>query len=176
MALWKEVNGYEGLYLVSDEGQIYSLPRKVSNKRGNYVRKGRLLKPGLRGKAGMQYEFVILNNGVSSKHESVHRIVAMAFVDNPHSYGVVNHIDHNTRNNKASNLEWCTQQYNNEYGHNKSVKQYDTEGNLLAEYKSITIASNMSGIKRTAINNCLKGWSKTAGGYIWKYSNINKEG
>ena len=76
MALWKKVKGYEGLYLVSDEGQIYSLPRKVSNKRGCYVREGQLLKPGLRGNHGLQYEFVILSNGVNSKHESVNRIVA----------------------------------------------------------------------------------------------------
>ena len=170
MALWKEIEGYEGQYLVSDEGQIFSLPRVVSNGKGDYVREGRIIKQGLRGKNGLMYAFVGLTANAVTKRVAVHRLVAKAFVENPNNYDVVNHLDHNPLNNRADNLEWCTQQYNNEYGHNKPVAQYDTEGNKLAEYKNITTASQMTGVNRRAINNCLTEWSKTAGGYVWKYS------
>lgn len=174
MALWKEIAGYEGLYLVSDEGEIFSLPKVVSNGHGEYVREGRILKQGLRGREGFMYAFVNLSNGEKSEQQAVHRLVAKAFVENPHGYDVVNHIDHNTQNNRAENLEWCTQQYNNEYGHNKPVQQFTLDGEKIAEYKNITYASAMTGIGRTSINNALTGYSETSGGYVWKYANERK--
>lgn len=170
MAMWREIAGYEGKYLVSDEGEILSLPQIVSNGRGEYVKDSRILKPGLRGRNGMKYEFVVLTINGESRHESVHRLVAEAFVSKPDGCDVVNHIDHNALNNRADNLEWCTQQYNNEYGHNKPVFQFAEDGELIAKYKNITVASRITGIKRTAINNCLRGWSETSGGYVWKYA------
>lgn len=170
MALWKEIPGYENFYLVSDEGEIFSLPRVVSNGHGEYVRGGRILKPGLRGRDDLMYAFVVLSDGKSTSHKSVHRLVAEAFVDNPHGYDVVNHIDHDTLNNRAENLEWCTQQYNNEYGHNIPIQQFMVDGEKVAEYASVTIASTMTGIKRSAIENALCGISKTSGGYVWRYA------
>lgn len=172
MALWREVFGYEGRYLVSDEGEIFSLPKtKKSYGDIEYITKGKILKPGLRGRDGLMYEFVsLVNKDGVEKHESVHRLVASAFVENPNGYGVVNHIDHNTLNNKAENLEWCDQQYNNEYGHNKPVSQFTRDGELIATYKSATHASLITGIGRTSINNALNGWSRTAGGFMWKFS------
>lgn len=170
MAQWKDIAGYEGLYLVSDEGDVYSLPRKLFNGRGEFVRKGMLLKPGIRGNE-LKYYFVILSDGNEQKKYSVHRLVADAFVENPNPENlvVINHIDHDTLNNKAVNLEWCTQQYNNEYGHNKKIRQYTVNGDFVAEHKSIKAASNATKISRTAINNVLCGWTKTAGGYVWEY-------
>ena len=176
MALWKDIVGYEGLYQISDDGKVYSLPRVVFNGRGKYVRPGRELKQGLRGNKGLQYAFVILSDGNTTKHKSVHRLVAEAFVENPFQLDVVNHIDHNPLNNRADNLEWCTQQYNNEYGHNKAIEQYDEIGNLLGEFKNITTASEETNVSRRAINNCLTGWSKKAGGYVWKYKTKEMEG
>lgn len=171
MALWKEVHGYEGLYLVSDDGRVMSLPRNVDNGRGTYVRDGTILKPGKRGRDGLLYEFVVLSDGNGTiEHKAVHRLVAEAFVKNPNGQTVVNHIDKNTLNNRADNLEWCDQQYNNEYGHNKAVEQWTIDGEKIAEYKSATYAATITGIRRTSIANVLNGWSKTAGGYIWRYS------
>lgn len=172
MARWKEAAGYEGRYLVSDEGDIFSLPKTKKSRGGaEYVTNGKILKPGLRGRDGLMYEFVSLVNGDGvEKHESVHRLVAIAFIDNPCGYTVVNHIDHNTLNNRAENLEWCDQQYNNEYGHNKPVMQFTKDGELIAMYKSATYASAITGIGRRSIHNALNGWSRTAGGFVWQFS------
>jgi len=171
VANWKEIKGYEEMYLISDEGEIISLPRIVKNGQGQYQTKEKTLKQGKRGRDGSKYAFVILNKNGVSKHYSVHRLVAEAFVDNPNNYPKVNHKDENPLNNNVSNLEWCDRQYNIEYSKNKAVQQFSVDGELIAEYKSISYASAITGISRTAINNVLKEWSYTAGGYIWKYSN-----
>lgn len=168
MAQWREIVGYEGLYLVSDEGQIFSLPKIVNNGKSEYLREGKMLSPGTRGKNGIVYLFVILRKDGKNKHHSVHRIVAEAFVEKPSGCNVVNHKDRNTLNNNADNLEWCNQKYNNEYSHNKRVCQF-LNGEKVAEYKSISYASEITKISRTSINNALTGWSETAGGYEWKY-------
>lgn len=170
MALLKEVHGYEGLYLVSDEGEVFSLPKTVHGAWEQH-RKGKKLKKGKRGrKEQPQYEFVVLvdKNGNAHK-ESVHRLVAKTFIPNPHDYPEVNHKDENSLNNRVENLEWCSRQYNAEYSKGKRISQYDVDNEKIAEYKSIVHASILTGISRTAINNCLSGWSRTAGGYVWRY-------
>lgn len=169
MALWKDIPGYEGLYQVSDEGEIRSLPRDVFNGRGSGMRKGKTLKFGMRGKNGLYYPFVRLRKDGIDKSESVHRLVAIAFLDNPDNLPEVNHKDENTENNRVENLEWCTRQYNIEYSKAKRISQYTKDLEKVAEYKSISVASQITGIGRRAINNSLCGWSETAGGYIWKY-------
>ena len=67
----------------------------------------------------------------------------MAFLDNPNNYPVINHKDENTQNNHVENLEWCTYSYNNSYNDlrkrtasGKRVYQYDSSGNLIAEFSS----------------------------------------
>lgn len=92
--IWKDVEGYEGKYQVSNWG-------RVRNK------KGEIIKPYLNHKG---YEKVSLSNGINSrtnKHR-VHRLVAQAFIPNPENYPQVNHKDGNKHNNSVSNLEWCT--------------------------------------------------------------------
>ena len=170
MALYMPIKGYEELYLVSDDGDVIALPKTVVCGGKTVHRKQKLLKPFLRGRGDMLYEGVCLCKDGIEKRLAVHRLVADAFVDNPDPdrFKVVNHIDRNPLNNKASNLEWCDQQYNNEYGHNKRVAQF-LDGEKVAEYKSISYASEISGVGRRAINNALCGWSKKAGGYEWKY-------
>ena len=168
MAQWREVAGYEGLYLVSDDGQIFALPRIVNKGETEYVREGKILSPNLRGRGDLTYYFVRLTKDGESKTHSVHRLVAEAFLEKPEGCNVVNHKDRNTKNNCVDNLEWCNQQYNNEYSHNKKICQL-LNGEKIAEYKSISYASQITKISRTSINNALTGWSETAGGYEWKY-------
>ena len=161
----KPVKGYEGLYLVADDGTVYSLPRVVFNGRGFYERPMQKLRAGTR--AG-KYKFVILRKDGEEKHFAVHRLVAEAFLENPNHYEEVNHKDENPENNAVSNLEWCTRQYNIDYSKSKSVAQFEN-GLKIAEYKSVSYAARITGIKRTAIDNAVNGRSRTAGGYCWKY-------
>lgn len=169
MAFWKDVAGYEGLYQVSDEGDVKSLPRLKHNGKGRFETKERILRPGTRGKGQTLYQFVVLTDGQAAKHIAVHRLVANAFLENPEGLPEVNHKDENPLNNHLSNLEWCTRQYNIEYSKAERIAQYTLDGEKLAEYRSISVAAKITGIGRTAINNSLTGWSKSAGGYVWKY-------
>lgn len=172
MALWKDVPGYEGMYLVSDEGDVISLPREIKgkNKNGEMIikRKGKKIKPHLRGKGGLFYPAVTLSKDGESKAYSIHRLVAIAFIPNPENLPEVNHVDENPLNCRADNLEWCDRQYNIEYSKGKRIAQY-YDGEKIAEYKSVVFASKITGIGRTNINNALCGWSQRAGGYEWKY-------
>jgi len=165
MAQVRDVAGYEGLYLVTDDGEVMSCNHEVFNGRGFYVRKGRVLKQGTRD----GYPCVVLFKDGKGKTFSVHRLVAKAFIDNPDGLPEVNHIDEDRTNNNVDNLEWCTKQYNIEYSKAKRVSQHTPDGEKIAEYKSVVIASDQTGISRTNIENVLNGWSSTAGGYCWKF-------
>lgn len=166
LALSKPVKGYEELYLVTDDGDVFSCERIAWNGRGYGKRKAKKLKQGKRSGG---YRFVVLTKDGKPKSCAVHRLVAEAFLDNPDNLPEVNHKDENPANNNVSNLEWCTRQYNIEYSKAKKVQQIDSYGNTIAVYKSIKYASIVTGIGRTNINNALCGWSETAGGYFWQY-------
>lgn len=108
--IWKDINGYEGLYQISNLGNVRSMDRIVTYSNGKKVKtKGKLLKPTIK-KNG--YCYVSLSkNGEKPKYD-VHRLVAKAFLDNPCGYPVVNHIDGCKTNNMVSNLEWTTYEEN----------------------------------------------------------------
>lgn len=175
MAQWADVPGYEGLYLVSDEGEIYSTPKMKKTNKGEYFQEGRKLKQCKRGERGIEYQLVKLCKDGTQKTMSVHRIVALAFVENPEGFNVVNHKDRDTLNNRVENLEWCDQQYNNEYSHNKRVEQWTKDGEKIAEYKSIRYASTLTGIHENAIANVIHKRALTAGGFVWKVSETEEE-
>lgn len=104
--VWKDIEGYEGLYQVSNTGEVKSL-----NYRGNGESK--LLKQGTNKKG---YKIVSLFKNGKGKSHRVHRLVAMTFILNPNNYREVNHKDENKYNNNVDNLEWCNAKYNNNYG------------------------------------------------------------
>lgn len=172
MALWKEIKGYEGMYLLSDEGEIISLSRTVrrKNRAGSFVGvlKSKRLKTCLRGRNGNMYEAVTLTKDGISKRYSVHRLVAETFIPNPNELPKINHKDENRLNNRADNLEWCTRQYNIDYSKSKPVNQIK-DGKVVGQFKSIAYASAETGISRRSINNALRGWSRSAGGFQWAY-------
>jgi hypothetical protein len=170
MANWKEIAGYEGLYLISDNGDVISLPKTVTTPYRTTRRKSKRIKTHLRGRNGLMYVAVTLSKNGESRSYSVHRLVAEAFIPNPDNFPEVNHKDKNTTNNCVNNLEWCTRQYNIDYSKSKQVAQYK-DGKLISVYKSIKEAGKITGIKRTGINNALTGWAQTAGGYTWAYCN-----
>lgn len=107
--VWKDIPGYEGLYQVSDQGNVRSLARTRQDGR---LYQERNLKYSEQQR---YYQVSLFINGKTRKH-SVHRLVAEAFIPNPGNDPVVHHIDGNTHNNAASNLEWCTQKKNCNHG------------------------------------------------------------
>ena len=89
--------------------QIPDYPNYSVNTKGEVYSKTRMLKP--RDSRG-GYNRVVLYNDGTPKAESIHRLVAKAFLPNPNNYKVVHHKDRNPKNNNVENLEWCTDIYN----------------------------------------------------------------
>ena len=120
---WRPVVGYEGLYEVSNTGQIRSFDRYVKYSNGRiHLHKGKVLSP-IKDKDGYLQVNLCYNGKI---HQiKVHRIVAQAFIPNPNNLPQVNHKDEDKTNNSVDNLEWCTVKYNNNYGSRKD-KARDT--------------------------------------------------
>ena len=107
---WKEIKGYEGKYIISNYGEVISLPRlKQNNSKKQYVEPKELSK-NINSTNGYVYVF-LCNNG-KYRNIRVHRLVAEAFIPNPNNLPQINHKDGNKQNNKVDNLEWCTCQEN----------------------------------------------------------------
>lgn len=113
--IWKDVLGYEGLYQVSNLGNVKSLNY-------NHTKKTKLLKLS---KDTHGYYIVPLCKNKKRRNMLVHRLVAIAFIPNPNNYPCVNHKkEFEINNNAVENLEWCTIAYNNMYGtHSKRVTE-----------------------------------------------------
>lgn len=117
--IWKDIKDYEGVYQVSNLGRVKSLSRFHNNNSGGYLSKERILKQNI--KRG--YLTVGLCKEGKTKTYSVHRLVAIAFIVNPHNKKTVNHIDGNKTNNLVSNLEWCTYSENQQHAFNIGLHQ-----------------------------------------------------
>lgn len=175
--IWKDVPNYEGIYQVSNLGNIKSL---------KYDRTGeeRILKTN---KDSGGYLKVNLYKNRKPKTYLVHRLVATVFLPNPDNLEEVNHINQIKNDNRVSNLEWCDAKYNcnygtrndrmvstrtkkNSYGAEKSVMQLSKNGiKIINTYKSTQEASRQTGINRANICSCCRGKYKSAGGFVWKY-------
>lgn len=175
--IWKDIEGYEGLYQVSNLGNIKSL------------RSNKLMSVN---DSGIGYMKTHLSKNGKQTYPYVHRLVAIAFLPNPNNLPEVNHKDENKSNNNVTNLEWCDKYYNANYGtlmkrsletkkRNNSkgqeyaCLQYDLKGNLIAEYKSESEAYRQTGVRHIA--DCCRGVRHriTAGGYIWRLKDKNNE-
>lgn len=113
MEEWRDIEGYEGVYQVSNTGKVKSLERRVDYGHIKPLRRERILKPKI-DKDG--YRHVRLQRDGTSKHVRVCRLVAIAFIPNPNNLPFVNHKDEIKSNDTSTNLEWCTRQYNVNYG------------------------------------------------------------
>lgn len=153
MEIFKEINGYEGYYEVSNFGNVRSIERTVNGFKGVRIMKSRILSPG-KQKSG--YLYVTLSKDNSQKTFRIHRLVAETFISNPNNYSDVDHIDENKENNYAENLQWLSHS-NNSSKSNKGICRKDNsmgnnprarkvycyeDGVLVKEYSCLKECSN----------------------------------
>lgn len=161
---YKLIEGYPD-YMVSSDGKVYSLKNGKKEELKTRIEK--------RG-----YMDVPLYTNSQCVRKRVHRLVAEAFITNPDNLPQVNHKDEDKTNNCVENLEWCTAEYNNNYGaHNERVAKTLTNRKDCSVpvvcletsevYSSVCEASRQTGINRGHISSCCNGKLKTAGGYHW---------
>ena len=188
MEEWKDIEGYEGYYQVSNYGRVKSLKRTVWDKGGFYKTVAeRILKVGKDGKG---YPQVILFKEGKGESCKIHRLVASAFCENPYGYSEVNHKDENKENNRADNLEWCSRSYNCSYNDrakkagkklrnnpnkSKPIIGVDNVTGLILEFPSINEAVRQLRIKQSHIWECCNGRRNSAGGFTWFYTKDTTE-
>ena len=163
MEVWKNVPiaEYSELYLISNKGRLKNVKR-------DKIHAICLDSDG--------YPHYLLCNNKKRKAITAHRLVAMAFLDNPFNLPCVNHKDEDKTNNSVDNLEWCTTAYNNNYGsrlekiinkRSKPIAQM-LNGEIIAVYKNSKIAEEATGIDFSKIRMVCRGVRQHAGGYEWK--------
>lgn len=131
--LWKDCKGYEGYYQVSNLGRVRSLGKIMPGPRGGWFKKGRVLKQGYSmynrvGPGKHAYRMCVFSMNGTCKTLKVHRLVALAFVPNPHNLPEVNHIDLDPNNNNATNLEWTDRRGNIRHSFSKNTKRNNSVG------------------------------------------------
>lgn len=172
--LWLPVVGYENLYHVSSLGRIKGLKKFVTNRNNG----GRVMEEKIiTGKKRGLYLAVILCKDGILKAQSIHRIVASAFLANIENFPVVNHKDGNKHNNAVENLEWCTMSHNIKHAFATGLKKYvppiiprtgslangsiaikiEKENGETVVYGSIKEAANDTGLGWGYISKRLKG-------------------
>ena len=163
--IWRPINGYQGLYQVSDQGKVRSLKFGKERIMKNIRNKDGYLRIGLR------------KNG-EHKLYLVHRLVAQTFIQNPQNLPEVNHKDENKDNNSVQNLEWCSSKYNANFGTrnqrqaeklSKPILQYTKYGAFVREWKSATDVQRNIGFFCQNISSCCNGKCKSAYNFIWKF-------
>lgn len=171
--IWKDVAGYEGLYQVSNFGNVKSLERFVRHNSGGlkiikcFILKGTINNYG--------YRMYTLRKNAINKIISGHFLVAKMFVLNPNNKPQIHHKDSDKLNNFSENLEWTTHKENmskgvllNEFPGNKGAmigrngaKCYNSKGVILYneytqnEFESIGLAANFLGVKPIAVSRVL---------------------
>lgn len=183
--IWKPIKDFEGLYEVSNLGQVRSF----------YNREAKILKPG-KDKRG--YLKVGLHKNGKRHTKLVHRLVASTFIPNPQNKSQVNHIDGNKQNNAVENLEWCTAKENSQHAWNTGLSRMTKEQkkkisrSLKGEkhpqarkvicittgeiFNCMTEPSEKYNLIKSHISSCCKGKRKSAGKHpvtgeklVWRY-------
>ena len=156
----KDIKNYEGLYAVTENGQVWSYKSQ------------KFLKPYLRDNG---YLSVGLHKDGIRKNHLIHRLVAEAYLPNPDNKSQVNHIDEDKSNNDINNLEWVSAKENINYGTRteravKAVSKLIYCVELNRTFDSSAQAARELGLCQSTITACCRGKRQTHGGYHWRYA------
>lgn len=177
--IWKDIEGYEGMYQVSNMGRVRALDRVKPNS-GGQIAKGHILPQSDNGHG---YRFVSLWKFNKGRRFYVHRLVASAFIPNPSNLPIINHKDENKSNNRYENLEWCTQKYNINYGNhmkrlkesyiangnNRPIDVYDKNGAFLKTFDCSNEVCKELGVHRRGLYLVCQGVAKSYKGYRFAF-------
>ena len=196
--IWKDVQGYEGLYMISNYGRIKSCQRTIISSSGKTLTLRPRIKTPSIGVGG--YPVVNLCKEGKSRTYRLHRLIAIAFIENPDNKPFIDHINRDVTDYRIENLRWCTQKenmcnplsvdYSREFVDKKAlskrandtkkkkgtmtaprtVYQYSLDGSLLNKFYSIKEAARTLCIHSTGINQVLDKGKYTYKGYYWTTS------
>jgi hypothetical protein len=180
--IWKDIKGYEGMYQISNIGRVKSLKRitRFKNRDSVRIEEEKILKLAKHHKGYLKAQ---LRKNDKLKRYFIHRLVAEAFIPNPHNKETVNHKDGDKSNNTVENLEWMTNQENMKHAYDtgirnndkvsvakyKPVAQFTKDGTLISTFVSVKEAVEKTGIGQSNISACCLGRYKTTHGYVFKY-------
>lgn len=167
--IWRDIKGYEGLYQVSNLGNVKSLERKTKHKYNKEI----IMKKHFNG----NYYFVRLCKNSQKKNFFIHRLVAENFIKMMPNKKYVNHINGIKTDNNLNNLEWVSASENVLHAiknnlkrlPNKKIIQLDYNNKIINHWESIKEASEKLEINRSNIGACCRNERKTAGNYMWQY-------
>lgn len=159
---WKDIKGYEGYYMISNLGNIYTIKRKYLKNKDLKI---------LTTRNG--YFYFAPSVHCKQKKIMINRAVYEAFVGPiPEGYDI-HHINHNRQDNRLENI-CLLEKHRHRKMHNeenyKPLLQFTKEGQFVAEYPSVTEASRQTGISIYNISSVCNNRRKTAGGSIWKFA------
>lgn len=183
--IWKDIVGYEGLYQISNLGNVRMIEHYTP-----YV-KGTVMKvPARNLYIGWSngYRTVFLSKNKKRKLKKIHRLIAEAFIPNPENKPCIDHINTIRHDNRIENLRWATykENGNNEItktnlsnsqkgkpkSNRKPIIQMDMFGEYIAEYPCASVACEILNLKRSSLPHiieCCKGKRKTSNGFTWMY-------
>ena len=182
--IWKDIDGYEGLYQVSNFGNVKRLDYRFTKE--DYILTPKINKKG--------YLWVALFRDSKYKCFLIHRLVGNAFIPNSDGLPFINHKDEDRTNNRVENLEWCTPSYNvryslerhpqrhknrprkiggkvSPYKHKSKVIQLSKDGEQIKIWNMISEITNETNWRGSSIVEVCEGNRKSAYGYIWRFAN-----
>ena len=179
--IWKDVVGFEGYYEVSNKGRVRSVDRVIMRSNGFPLPvKGKIMPQYKKwGHSTIPRLYVNFCKDSIRYVRSVSRLVGEAFIPNQENLPQINHKDENPMNNCVENLEWCSNEYNHNYGTRnlrqslklrKSIDVFDLNGNFLSHHDSIKEAARIYNCDESSITKVCKNKYRYTNKLVFRYS------